>query len=526
MRKTYFCSFFFLLGFLLNVNVSAQLDYSIYRNLKVEESALYQNGNIYQKDFLLFIDMLQTTHPAFAPPAITPFNVDSIKRTGYKWAETCSDENLFSAYITSIIALLQDGHTYCASYSIPNAQYYFFDILIDASMVYLAVIDTQYREQAGKKITHLNHYPVWDVINSFKECANSDNHIRWLFEVHVFLQRFWLWETNPYKQSDSSLIITFEDGKEIVLFPENITADYKNKFAIMPVKEAKYSLTECEGKPYFYTILEDQNICYLQFNTCLDQSSFRYLKFISGDKITKEEEKKLKTMPRFDTLAANMFAEIRAKNIQTLIVDVRHNQGGNSRLGAILLSYLKPVNEMKERKTYTRLSELYKDNRSADYEKAVKNIARNNQTIEIGKLYSSDLTDTKKESSKEKKMAKWFKYNKKEKHLFRGNTVFIQSKKTYSSAGLMIIEAMDNNIGQIIGEKSSYKPCTFGDVLSWELPNTKIRGGISHKIFNRPDENKCDEESLTPHILIEQHFDDLQNGEDRCWEWILNHFTK
>ena len=45
-----------------------------YHNQKVEESKDYTKGNEYQRDFLLFMDMLQSTHPAFEKDAPLDMN--------------------------------------------------------------------------------------------------------------------------------------------------------------------------------------------------------------------------------------------------------------------------------------------------------------------------------------------------------------------------------------------------------------------------------------------------------------------
>jgi hypothetical protein len=121
-------------------------------------------------------------------------------------------------------------------------------------------------------------------------------------------------------------------------------------------------------------------------------------------------------------------------------------------------------------------------------------------------------------------MSKYFIFNKSKSNIFTGNVIFIQGKGTFSSAGNLIVNAVDNKIGQVIGIKSNYKPCNYGDVLGWQLPHTKIKGGVSFKIFNRPDEDKCRESFISPNILIEQHWQDFLQGSDTCWNWIIEHY--
>lgn len=54
-----------------------------YSNKKVENTQRYKMGNNFQKDLLLFIDMIKNTHPAFAPNYATQFDIDSIGKAMY-----------------------------------------------------------------------------------------------------------------------------------------------------------------------------------------------------------------------------------------------------------------------------------------------------------------------------------------------------------------------------------------------------------------------------------------------------------
>lgn len=57
---------FLLLLALLPITVFAQQSNIIYTDSVVMNSKKYLKGNDYQKDFLLFLNMLENTHPAFA----------------------------------------------------------------------------------------------------------------------------------------------------------------------------------------------------------------------------------------------------------------------------------------------------------------------------------------------------------------------------------------------------------------------------------------------------------------------------
>ena len=142
----------------------------------------------------------------------------------------------------------------------------------------------------------------------------------------------------------------------------------------------------------------------------------------------------------------------------------------------------------------------------------------------IWKLYqSSSLPSLNKGTQRDEKTKGYFRLNKDTALVFNGNLIVIQNAKTYSSAGLLVSTIVDNNLGIVIGGKSSYKPCHYGDLLYWMLPNTNVKGCISHKIFIRPDAAKCGETTLLPTVQLESTWKDVVSGADVCWEWILSH---
>lgn len=236
-------------------------------------------------------------------------------------------------------------------------------------------------------------------------------------------------------------------------------------------------------------------------------------------------EKKILQYPRFDKFLNNMFEDIQSNKIKTLVIDVRNNTGGNSKLCDILLSWLKPIKDIREGSSSIRFSELWKLHYMNLYNEYKRIFAEIKLPFKMGTLYDSailsSLSSIEKSPSIINKMNEYFLMNKDTSKIFKGNIIFIQGKKTYSSAGLLITEARDNNIGIIIGDKSSYRPCNYGDILFGELPNTHIKGSVSHKIFYRPNVNKCNESTLIPDVYLPTTWSDVIQNKDVCWEWVL-----
>lgn len=498
-------------------------DFKVYSNLETQNSEEYKSGNIYQKDLLLFINILEESHPELSPQFNSSLNIDSIKNEAYKWTFNCTSDAVLKSYMQSIATLLHDGHTSLIP-EFNQALVYPFIFFKDKQDIYLRGINKEYSSSLGKKILQINGYPVLDVINSYRPVISSDNENYFLDKVNDFMQLYSIWKNHPYCMRDSTLHLTFEDTTSIELHPIS-----KQQLNIVWKQSniKNNSIRQNSKQPFLYNIDSVKNICYLQFNSCVDQSSLRlqyYMK--SNNSIGDDLEKKILAIPRFDTFLKEMFEDIRVKSISTLVIDVRNNAGGDSRLCNTLLSWLKPQKDIKPVSSFIRFSKLWELNYPILADEYKYAFAELQEPYEMGKLYNSallpKLSSGEKNSSIQNKIDELFLINNDENLVFKGKVIFIQNSKTYSSAGLLVTTATDNNIGIVIGDESSYSPCSFGDILAWMLPNTNIRGIVSHKIFKRPDTTRCNLSSLVPSVYLHSSWADVIENKDICWDWILD----
>jgi hypothetical protein len=468
---------------------------------------------------------LKQSHPAFAQDNNFPFNIDSLKQEGYQWAFKCQSIMDMRSYLQAIATLLNDGHTALLP-DINKNLIYPFVFFRENQLLYLTGINKEQDSFLGKQISQINGYPVGDVLNSFKPIISSDNEVYFLDKVNDYMQLYSAWQNNPYCLADSSLRLTFSDATTVSLHP--VSTKEINLSRIQPQTQSN-TIRQKSKQPFLYKLLPEKEIAYLQFNSCTDQSALRSQYYMNNSHSLSEEdlEKQLSQYPRFDAFLEEMFQTIQANQIKTLVIDVRNNTGGNSKLCDILHSWLKPLNEIKHGNSFIRFSVLWEQHYSTLAAEYKQILTETQQPYERGKLYDnaflSQLSTKKEASSILEKIDSYFIKNEDESKVFRGNVIFIQNAKTYSSAGMLITDAIDNRIGRVIGNKSSYRPCHYGDLLAYELPNTKIRGFVSHKIFKRPDAEKCNETSLIPDNYISAGWQDVLEGKDIYWEWILEH---
>lgn len=230
---------------------------------------------------------------------------------------------------------------------------------------------------------------------------------------------------------------------------------------------------------YDYQLFTDKSICYLQFNKCSNAQDNPFASFLN-----------------------DMFAKIDEEGIKTLVVDMQYNGGGSSQLCDELFLHLYPLNKMKSFTTYMRFSSLM-----AMYNPRIA-VAKKSweDNGHVDELYQVPAPKIPADYQQPK--------------LFEGQVVFVMSKKTYSSAGILLTNARDNHVGTIIGTTSTFSPSHYGEILPYRLPNTDVLGSISCKYFARPDTATVDDICMQPDIEI--NLDD----KDAAWQFIVEKYGK
>jgi hypothetical protein len=89
------------------------------------------------------------------------------------------------------------------------------------------------------------------------------------------------------------------------------------------------------------------------------------------------------------------------------------------------------------------------------------------------------------------------------------NLYVITNEESFSSAQLLATLVKDGNLGTIVGQPSSNMPSSFGDVLKFQLDNSKLEVQTSFKKWTRPDKSKDAERVLQPDIEVEYPEDPL-----------------
>ncbi|WP_081943582.1 S41 family peptidase [Caloranaerobacter azorensis] len=92
---------------------------------------------------------------------------------------------------------------------------------------------------------------------------------------------------------------------------------------------------------------------------------------------------------------------------------------------------------------------------------------------------------------------------------------------TFSSGNWFAVIIKDNNIGKVIGEPTGNQPSSYGDILSFETPNSGFMFSVSYKKFIRPNTENDPEDCLHPDIEVYTTIQDILNGRDPQIEKLI-----
>lgn len=114
----------------------------------------------------------------------------------------------------------------------------------------------------------------------------------------------------------------------------------------------------------------------------------------------------------------------------------------------------------------------------------------------------------------------------KSKDIFISNKVYVCiGRNTYSSGSINALDFCRNKV-ILIGEPTGGSSISYGEVLYFELPNSKSRIHYTIKLFNLRDcENKQYKKgtnTIEPQIRIPIYSNDYLEGKDKVLEFIIN----
>lgn len=167
--------------------------------------------------------------------------------------------------------------------------------------------------------------------------------------------------------------------------------------------------------------------------------------------------------------------QMAADGVTRVIIDVRNNPGGNSKACERLLNAMGM--RVPEYGVYARKSPLA--------------VAQCNGTVDWNTKIQPSQSTAQTNS-----------------HI---SLVVLTNEFTFSSATMLAVWVQDGKLGTVIGYPSANSPSSYGDVLSFQLKNSGIKGTVSYKRWLRPNA-QADQRMLHPDVLVPIRGDALKTA--------------
>lgn len=443
-------------------------------------------------DFDLFKQALKEAHPGLYRYN-TREQIDSIFLKTERQLNHELSQQEFYRILLPAISQLKCGHTKLH----PNdnwSDYFFFGkdkvfplrLFFDNKTAYvLGSYDHSLQVPVGKEIVSINNKSVSEIIDVLLPAFLSDGNNKTFkyIEMNKFFSAYY---ANLIEAPDSFTIRLNDHGGLITLkvpaIPHSAIIAYEKQTA----------LTQPAREPYSLKMVQDKTALLTISSFWMDSKDLSYKRF-------------LKTA----------FAEIRDKGIMQLIIDVRDNEGGKDKRGAMLLSYLMD----KKFSYYDRLEATTKKKFSFASQ------ASSPRFYGILRLLLSE-TDT---GSYVWKHNKNLKIQKPRKNHFNGKVYVLTNGACFSVTSEFAAASHYLKRATFIGEETGggYYGNNSGTFVIVTLPNSRLTIGIpmlayymAVKDYPYPDRGIMPDHKIRPGIS------DLISGRDPVLEYTLNLINK
>jgi len=486
----------------------------------------YKVLNDYQKDVVYLSALIQQTYPRLdAKLEIVSFHTKTNELIS-ALANTNSDYD-FSIKLKRYLALLRDGHSNFSDRGLysKDKKHFGWSLFYEGKDWRISSIDKLADSSiVGAKVVSIEGYTMKEIearVRDF-ESAENQHFSNFQFQSKVRYPKYW--NALGIIDKEDEISFTVELNNNI----KTIKLQAKDKLHYYQIKKKKkeFAFTSKQNNGYSYKIDSTENFAYLQMNTSLDYVSIKselknYTNFFVRPAAKVFLKKQKKDALNFGEILQSLFGEMYKKGIDNLIVDLRNNMGGDERTGKQLIWYITENTNIVGFQDYLQVSEFFKKTAKSDFKK---------YNDLYSKKYGKQLPNGEINLTKEFFFQPYF-YEITQPGspylldhsipTFKGNVYVMIGPKTFSAGQYLATTLADNKLAKLVGTPSGNKPtCQTGASLL-KLPNTKKIITMSYTFGERPDKSKNNEDSLNPDFEIYQTFEDVINGKDIQFEYIV-----
>jgi len=435
-----------------------------------------------KKDLDFLVTSLEEIHPdLYARFNRIRFHLEKKKVTdGIKGPMTSLE---FYKRIAPMVARLRDGHTAVMFPTRPLAEYvrrggkiFPFDVDCRGGKVVIRKSFSPSRKiGAGASVLSINGIPAEKLVNQYISFLSPrKEEFRWILAGDLFSVYLYL-----IQDFDSGFHIRFRDKggtgiRDVKLEGQTLQNINRMRKAGSPDMKMKFNFRYYEKEKAGMMAIDSFS------------GSGNYYEFLRDS-----------------------FRQLKEKKGETLIIDLRKNSGGDSRLGEALMGYLsvEPVDLVSKTriKVSRQVKNMFRERmKKADRSKLSPEALRyldkimKTGTGKILELFPRERGRTQKSLR------------------FGGKIYLLTGIRTFSSAVLFAASFKDHGLGTVAGVETGAPASHFGEIYSFTLPNSKLGVKASYKYFIRPNGN------TGPNGVIP----DIKVPEDDALEMVLSRIRK
>ncbi len=313
--------------------------------------------------------------------------------------------------------------------------------------------DSEYHNK-GDRIISIGQLAVNQLFSELQGivCGENDEYIKLMGQGFLISETF----LHYFNQIENdSVEVTLEGGNQVF----NIR---------MPLIDLGPRPKDPNWKWIDYTINKADDLAVLTLNACRFNSAY-------------------------STTLRTFFTEVHISKVNNIVLDLRHNNGGNSNVINEFIRFLDvdSYNWYGSDIRYSKYARTMKGESGSRYQRNPSTVRKNDR------MSNPDL-------------------------IFDGELFVLTRKNTFSSANMFAVTIKDNGLGTILGESTGNSPSCFGDPMEFQMPNTYFRFRVSYKYFPRPSPEYDPENTLKPDITIFTTGNNITEGKDAQMEALLD----
>jgi|GEM_PF-1695528 len=348
----------------------------------------------------------------------------------------------------------------------------------------------------GYQLISIDNIGIDNIINDYSKFKFGDNlTIRKRKAVEDFM----------------ALDFLVNSGKESYLIGYKKTANDSTHFCTVnaakmdDIIKFNSSFSPPQSIDYFLkSTIKLQNLVYLQLHPSMKVALLTLPSFDVSADLEKEYNQKIDSI----------FEYLKVAKIDTLLIDIRGNGGGQDFPSQFILNYIASKDYCWGKAYFKRSS-----HQKRLYENMLKDKLSDSSYIRSSEYYNyftaNDGEIIELDSSVEK--------SKDEEFLYKGKVFVLISKDTYSAAITFAAICQCFNFATIIGEETYGRTSTYTSLVPIYLSIPSLKFGVAHRMVI----NSCSKGfniGLKPDIVIPRTHASYLTGKDDVIEYILNSF--